>query len=148
MKILSFLTILLLSALSLQAQDFHAEITALGEAWEAAFERGDAAALAATYADEVTFVNDDGSVRTATRAEIEANWAKAFEARSGSIELGSDDIITQTDDGKARMQGSFTQTMTDKETGESSTFKGYYDHQAVKVGGAWQFCRMEVKARD
>ncbi len=147
MKILSFLTILLLSAFSLQAQDFHADINALGDAWVAAFERGDAAALAATYADEVAFVNDDGSVSTATRAEIEANWQKTFKTHTGSIELGSDDIITRTDDGKARMQGSFTQTMTNKETGESSTFAGYYDHQAVLVDGTWRFCRMETMTR-
>jgi uncharacterized protein (TIGR02246 family) len=147
MKILSFLTILLLSALSGQAQDFHADVNALGDAWVAAFERGDAAALAATYADEVELINDDGSVRTATRAEIEASWQKTFAAYTGSIELGSDDIVTRTDDGKARAQGSFTQTMTDKQTGKSSTFDGYYDHQAVQVDGAWRFCRMKTMAR-
>ena len=148
MKNLSFLFVLLLSVLSLSAQEFHADVNALGDAWVMAFERGDAAALAATYADEVEIVNDDGSVRTATRAEIEANWQKTFAAYTGSIELGSDQIITQTDDGKARAQGSFTQTMTNQKTGESNTFEGYYDHQAVQVDGQWRFCHMETMAKE
>jgi uncharacterized protein (TIGR02246 family) len=144
MRILSFFAILLLSTLSLQAQELHQEIDALAATWKAAFESSDATALAAIYADEVAFVQDDGSVQVATREQVAASWTETFATMSGTIELGSDDIITLLPDGKARAQGSFTQTMTNLETGESNTFEGYYDHQAVQVDGQWRFCRMKV----
>ena len=124
MKILSFFIVLLLSVLSLQAQDLDADVTALGEAWEAALENGDAAAMAATYADEVELVNEDGSVSTLSRAEVQANWVKTFQVYSGSIELNPDVSATLLPDGKVAMTGTFTQTMTNQESGESSTVKG------------------------
>lgn len=131
-------------ATGIQAQDLNAEMVALGNAWKAAFERGDAAALAALYAERVEFVNDDGSVSTATRAEVEANWAKTLTAQTGAIEFADDLVSTLLPDGKASTKGSFTQTITDKETGKSTTFKGFYDHQAVKVDGQWLLSRMKV----
>jgi uncharacterized protein (TIGR02246 family) len=147
MKNFIFLTAMLLTAVSVQAQDLNAEIAALGSAWKAAFERGNAAALAAVYAEKVDFVNDDGSVSTATRAEVEADWAKTFAGQTGAIEFADDMAVTLLSDGKASTKGSFTQTMTNKETGESTTFKGRYDHQAVKVDGRWLLSRMKVTPR-
>ncbi len=144
MKNFILLTALFLAAVSAQAQDLSAEMTALGNAWKAAFERGDAAALAAVYAEKVEFVNDDGSVSTATRAEVEADWAKTFAAQTGTIEFADDLVSTLLSDGKASTKGSFTQIMTDKGTGKSNTFKGFYDHQAVKVDGRWLLSRMKV----
>jgi uncharacterized protein (TIGR02246 family) len=144
MKSFIFLTALLLAAVSMQAQDISTEIAAVGNAWKNAFERGDAAALAAVYAEKVDFVNDDGSVSTATRAEVEANWAKTLAGQTGTIEFADDMAVTLLSDGKASTKGSFTQTMTNKETGESTTFKGRYEHQAVKVDGRWLLSRMKV----
>ncbi len=144
MKNFIFLTALLLAAVSVQAQDLNAEIAAVGSAWKAAFERGDAAALAAVYAEKVDFVNDDGSVSTATRAEVEASWVKTFAGQTGTIEFADDMAVTLLSDGKASTKGSFTQTMTNKETGESTIFKGHYEHQAVKVDGRWLLSRMKV----
>ncbi|HMO40471.1 MAG TPA: nuclear transport factor 2 family protein [Saprospiraceae bacterium] len=135
---------MLLTSVGIQAQDLNAEMTALGNAWKAAYERGDAAALAAVYAERVELVNDDGSVSTATRAEVEADWAKTFAAQTGTIEFADDLVSTLLSDGKANTKGNFTQTMTDKETGESTTFKGRYEHQAVKVDGRWLLSRMKV----
>ncbi len=144
MKNFILLTALLLTAVSMQAQDIDAEIAALGNAWKAAFERGDAAALAAVHAERVDFVNDDGSVSTVTRAEVEANWARTFAAQTGSIEFADDMVVTLLSDGKASTKGSFTQTMTNKETGETTTFKGRFNHQAVKVDGRWLLSSIEV----
>jgi len=144
MKNFILLTALLLTAVSMQAQDIDAEIAALGNAWEAAYERGDAAALAAVYAGKVEFVNEDGSVSTATRTDIEADWAKTFAANTGTIEFADDMVATLLSDGKASTKGSFTQTMTNKETGETTTFKGRFHHQALKVDGRWLLSRIEV----
>ncbi|MEM9986210.1 MAG: hypothetical protein AAF804_14050, partial [Bacteroidota bacterium] len=135
MKKYFLISVLLLLASSLQAQDLQSELTSLSNAWEVAFENGDATALAATYAEEVELVQEDGSVQTATQEQIEARWAKNFATLRGSLELGSDQIFTPLDNGRARAQGSFTQTMTNIETGESTTFEGYYDHQVVQVDG-------------
>lgn len=132
------------AATNLQAQNLNAEMTALGSTWEAAYERGDPAALAAVYAEKVEFVNADGSVSTATRADIEADWAKTFAGNTGTIEFADDMVATLLSDGKARTKGSFTQTMTNKETGETETFKGRFDHHAVKVNGQWLLSRMKV----
>lgn len=147
MKNFILLAAVLLTAFSTQAQDLNAEMVTLGNAWKNAFERGDAAALAATYAERIDFVNDDGSTGTATRAEVEANWAKTFAAQTGTIEFADDLSSSLLPDGKASTKGSFTQTMINKETGESTTFKGSYDHQAVKVDGRWLLSRMKVIAR-
>lgn len=147
MKNFILLAALLFTAINIQAQDLNAEMTALGNAWKAAFERGDAAALAATYAERIDFVNDDGSVSTATRAEVEADWKKTFAAMAGTIEFADDLSSSLLPDGKASTKGSFTQTMANKETGESTTFKGRYDHQAVKVDGRWLLSRMKVTAQ-
>ncbi|KGE89502.1 MAG: SgcJ/EcaC family oxidoreductase [Phaeodactylibacter xiamenensis] len=144
MKNFILLTALLLTAVSMQAQTIDAEIAALGNAWEAAYERGDAAALAAVYAEKVEIVNADGSIRTATRADIEANWAKTFAGNTGTIEFADDMTATLLSDGKASTKGSFTQTMTNKETGETETFRGRFDHHAVKVDGRWLLSRMKV----
>lgn len=147
MKNFILLAAVLLTAFSTQAQDLNAEMVTLGKAWKNAFERGDAAALAATYAERIEFVNDDGSTGTATRAELEANWVKTFAAQTGTIEFADDLSSSLLADGKASTKGSFTQTMTNKETGESTTFKGSYDHQAVKVDGRWLLSRMKVTAQ-
>ncbi len=144
MKNFILLTVLLLTAVSLQAQDINAEIAALGNAWEAAYERGDAAALAAVHAEKVEIVNADGSVSTASRADIEADWVKTFAANTGTIEFADDMVAILLSDGKASTKGSFTQTMTNKETGETTTFKGRFDHHAVKVNGRWLLSRLKV----
>ena len=144
MKNYLFLIALFLAAGNLRAQDLAPEMTALGNAWKAAFERGDAAALTAVYAEKVDFVNEDGSVSTATRADVEASWAKTFAANTGTIEFADDMVATLLSDGKASTKGSFTQTMTSKETGETQTFKGRFEHQAVKVDGKWLLSRMKV----
>ncbi|MEQ8704458.1 MAG: SgcJ/EcaC family oxidoreductase [Phaeodactylibacter sp.] len=138
------LTALLLTAVSMQAQTIDTEIAALGSAWEAAYERGDAAALAAVHAEKVEIVNADGSLSTVTRADIEANWAKTFAGNTGTIEFADDMAATLLSDGKANTKGSFTQTMTNKETGETTTFKGHFDHHAVKVDGRWLLSRLKV----
>jgi len=144
MKNYLFLIALFLAAGSLQAQDLASEMTAVGDAWKAAFERSDASALADLYAEKVEFVNEDGSVSTVTRADLEANWTKNFAAQTGTIEFADDMTATLLSEGKANTKGSFTQTMTNKETGETNTFKGLYDHHAVKVDGKWLLSRMKV----
>lgn len=144
MKNFILLSALLMATASVHAQDLKAEIAAVGNAWKAAFERGDAAALAAVYAEQVDLVNNDGSVVTVTRAEVEADWAKTFEDQTGTIEFADDMASTLLSDDKASTKGTFTQTMTNKETGESTTFKGRYEHQAVKVDGRWLLSRMKV----
>lgn len=144
MKNFILLSALLMATASVHAQDLKAEIAAVGNAWKAAFERGDAAALAAVYAEQVDLVNNDGSVVTVTRAEVEADWAKTFEGQTGTIEFADDMASTLLSDDKASTKGTFTQTMTNKETGESTTFKGRYEHQAVKVDGLWLLSRMKV----
>jgi uncharacterized protein (TIGR02246 family) len=134
-----------LNASRLSAQDLNAEMTALANAWKAAFERGDATTLAALYTEKVVFVNSkDGSEETATRADVEADMKKTLEAMTGTLVITPGSTATLLPDGKANIKGEFTQTMTDKKTGEKQVFNGYFDHQVVKENGQWKFCRVKV----
>lgn len=136
---------LLWAAFAAQAQNLKAELDAVANAWKAAYERSDASALAAVYAERVDYVSaQDGSITTRTRAEIEANWKKTFETKTGTIEFDDNATTTLLPDGKVNMKGSFTQTITDKTTGEKTVFKGHYDHQAVRENGYWKLCLMKV----
>lgn len=145
MKNLLLIAALLCAALSTRAQDATAEMLALGNAWKAAYEQGDAAAVAAYYAENVTYVKaEDGSTSTRTRAAVEASLKKNFETMSGTIEFAPNCVGTLLPDGKARFTGDFTQTMTDKTTGKAEVFNGTFDHQAVKENGQWKLCQVKV----
>jgi ketosteroid isomerase-like protein len=131
--------------LNAQAQDLNAEMMALANNWKAALERGDATAIAALYAEKVVFVNsENGSEETATRAEVEADMKKTLEAKTGTLELAPGSTATLLPDGKVNIKGEFTQTMTDKKTGEKQVFNGLFDHQVVKENGQWKFCLVKV----
>ena len=119
MKTFVCLAALLWGAISLQAQDLKTELTALRDAWGTALERGDATALAANYVDEIEFVNDDGSVSVATRANVKADWKKNLAVAKGEVEFSDEVTVTRLSEDKAVIQNSAVQTMTSKETGEA-----------------------------
>jgi ketosteroid isomerase-like protein len=143
MKNLFFIAAFLFAALNIQAQDLNTEMNELGNTWKAALERNDAVALAALHAEKVDIVSaKDGSVKTYTNTEVETNWKKSFETKSYTIEFAATNS-SMLADGKANFKGDFTQTTTDKKTGEKQVFNGTFDHQAVKVGGKWKLCLMK-----
>jgi uncharacterized protein (TIGR02246 family) len=148
MKNILFFAALLCATLttpSLMAQDLNADMMALANAWKTAFERGDATAVATLYAEKVVFVNSkDGSEETATRADVEADMKKTLEAYTGTLVLVPGSTATLLPDGKVSIKGEFTQTMTDKKTGEKQVFNGLFDHQVVKENGQWKFCLVKV----
>ncbi|MDX1908269.1 MAG: nuclear transport factor 2 family protein [Bacteroidia bacterium] len=149
MKNLIFLAVLLCAALSTRAQDATAEMLALGNAWKTAFERGDAAAVAALYSENVTYVQaEDGSTSTRTRAAVEASLKKTLETTTGTLEFAPNCAGTWLPNGKARFTGDFTQTMTDKTTGQTEVFHGSFDHLAVKENGQWKLCQVQVTPRE
>lgn len=145
MKKITLLAAMLLATLSMFAQDLTAELTAqIGHPWEVAYESSNATALTETYAKEVAYVNDDGSVSTKTRANILADWKKYFATYTGTMEFVGEMVTKKLPDGKASLSGNFTQTRTNKETGESITFRGLFEHQAVQENGQWKLCHMKV----
>jgi ketosteroid isomerase-like protein len=134
-----------LNASCLSAQDLNADMTALGNAWKAALERGDATAIAVLYTEKVDYVNSqDGSVTTHARTEIEAEMKETLEAQTGTLEFEPGSTTTLLPDGKASFKGAFTQTMPDTKTGEKQVFNGYFDHQAAKENGQWKLCLVKV----
>lgn len=149
MKNLLLFAALFLAALStpLRAQDLNAEMNALGQAWKAAYERGDAKALTTLYADQVSFISaKDGSVTTRTRADIEADFQKEFAEGTRTFDFTPGEAMRQAD-GSVRITGSFVRTSTNK-MGEKTTVKATYDHVVVSVKGQWQLSRMKVTPQE
>lgn len=145
MKNFFFIAAFLFAAFSIQAQDLNTEMMTVANAWKAALERGDAAAIATFYTEKVDYVSaKDGSITTRTRSEIEADMKKTLEAKTGTLEFAPGSTATLLPDGKVSFKGEFTQTMTDKKTGEKQVFNGTFDHQAVKEGGQWKLCVVKV----
>lgn len=145
MKNFILLAAFLFAAFNTQAQDLNAEMMTLANNWKAALERGDAAAIGTYYTEKVDYVNPkDGSITTRTRAEIEADMKKTLEAMTGTLEFALASTATLLPDGKANVKGEFTQTMTDKKSGEKRIFNGLFDHQVVKENGQWKFCVVKV----
>lgn len=148
MKPIFLLAMLICAALTsprLAAQDLTTEMMALGNSWKAALERSDATAIAALYTEKVIYVNSkDGSQTTRTRPEIEADMKKALEENTATLEFVPGSTATLLPDGKASFKGEFTQTLTDKKTGEKQVFNGTFDHQAAKENGQWKLCLVKV----
>ena len=77
-----------------------------------------------------------------------AETKETLEAQTGTLEFTPGSTATLLPDGKASFKGAFTQTMTDKKTGEKQVFNGYFDHQAVKENGQWKFCLVKVTLKE
>ena len=116
---------------------------AFGQAWQDAYNRADIAGLMALYADEVAIVNpQDGSSQTVTKQQIEAQFVREFQEADRHIVINGE-TAEALSDGKVRVTGKFTFTITNKTTGEKSTFPGSYDHMVLKAGNAWKLCQMK-----
>lgn len=115
--------------------DAEAAIHAGAEAWSAAWNSGDAAALAALYAEDATVMAPGGEPVTG-RGAIEEMFAGAMEANAGSkMEIKPAEVMAA--DGWATETGSFVQTAADG----SHQDHGRYIAVWKDVDGKWLLYR-------
>jgi uncharacterized protein (TIGR02246 family) len=126
-----------------QAQNQQKEVADFAATFQAAYNKGDAAALTKLFAEKVEVTNPDGTTVTRTNGQMGESYAKAFAA----YDLKTDIVvgeITALPDGKTRVTGTYATAGTNKTTGEKMTQKGTYDHVAVKENGQWRICHLKL----
>ncbi|MBV8889272.1 MAG: SgcJ/EcaC family oxidoreductase [Alphaproteobacteria bacterium] len=116
-----------------QAQS-KADIDKLNEAWAAAFNKGDAAAVAGMYADDAVLL-PPGSEMIAGRAAIEAFWRDAGK-QIGDIKLTAVDVMP-LGDGVGREIGTFT-AMSKENPAQSQPIVGKYVVIWQRAGSDWK----------
>ena len=81
-----FVILLLLGATAAQARSVKAEIDAANQQWAAAFNKGDAAAVAAFYTDQATILPPGADMATG-RDAIQKFWAGAIQSGLKNVTL-------------------------------------------------------------
>lgn len=113
--------------------DVKKEIAAIGAKWQAAYNAGDGAAVAALYAeDAMLFPPNAGPV--AGRAAIEAFWSQAA-SQGASDELKTKEVFAMGD--MATELGTYSATAADG----SHADHGHYMVVYKKVDGKWMMYR-------
>ena len=79
-----------------KAEDMSAEVTEMYADWDAAFNAGNAAEVAAMYAEDAKVIAGDGTVKTG-RAEIEALFQSFIDSGFGQHELSLDSASGTSD---------------------------------------------------
>jgi uncharacterized protein (TIGR02246 family) len=131
LRIALFSGCLVLAAATAFAQD-KAAIEKLNDAWTAAFNTGDAQAVAAMYADDA-YVLPPGSGIVKGRAAIEAFWRQAAQ-QLGDAKLTTLDVLPLGPDA-AREIGSVTLKTKSQ---PSQEVVGKYAVVWRKIGGEWK----------
>ena len=122
---------LVLYAAPALAQD-KATIERLNDAWTAAFNKGDAAAVAAMYTEDA-YVMPPGAELIKGRAAIEGFWRQAAQ-QMGEAKLTTVDLL-QLGPGAAREIGKVTLKTKSQ---PSQEIAGKYAVVWLKVGGDWK----------
>ncbi len=130
-------------AAPLAAQNIEQEISDLAQQWQAAFNRADATVLGAMYTDKVIIHNDDGTTTTISKADIEASFANDFKENTLRTEVTVMRMMAQAG-GKVTISGNFSNTGSNKKTGEAISQSGEYEHVVVQEAGVWKLCELKV----
>ena len=116
------------------ATDLRAQIEKMDKAWQAAYNGGDAAAVAALYAEDAK-VLAPGAAAVSGRAAIQAAWAQDF-ARGSKMTLTTEEVFGGGD--YAIAVGGWVETAaTDGAHRDHGTYVTVYK----KVGGDWKIYR-------
>jgi uncharacterized protein (TIGR02246 family) len=116
-----------------QAMDLRTEIAKVSEAWQAAYNAGDAAALAALYAEDATILPPGGDA-VSGRAAIQAHFAEEL-AQGAKSTLTLREVIGHGD--MAIEIGGWSAETPDGTHLDHGKYMTVYR----KVGGAWLLTR-------
>ncbi len=122
---------------SLSAQTKDPAMDKLAADWTAAFDRGDAKALAGFYTESAVRVTQEGGTvagRSAIEKEFAANFAGPFKGAKIKINVGA---TAEVGPGVAVNEGTYAVTGVMMPDGKPATIKGSYLNTIVKKNGAW-----------
>jgi uncharacterized protein (TIGR02246 family) len=122
-----------LTASAQAATDLRAQIEKMDKAWQAAYNAGDAAAVAALYADDAK-VMAPGAAAASGRAAIQAAFAQDI-ARGSKNTLTTEEVFGGGD--YAIAVGGWVETGADGSHKDHGTYVTVYR----KVGGDWKIYR-------
>jgi uncharacterized protein (TIGR02246 family) len=128
-------TALLLFPAAVLAQDAKAGVTAGSQAWEAGWNAGDAAAIAALYAEDAVIM-PPGSEMVKGREAIQAFWQAAIEAAPG--ETSTLETLEVHSHGDMAVEiGTYANTGP----GGEHVDHGKYVAVWMKIDGSWKLVR-------
>ena len=130
---LAAISLLMLTA-SAQARDVKADIDAANAKWEAAFNKGDAAAVAQLYTEQATLL-PPGAAMANGRAAVQAFWKGAIDAGYKNITLKA--LQVDQFGAAAREIGAFTLDAPNPQK-QTVHVEGKYVVLWRRTGGTWK----------
>lgn len=140
------LTLLLLPAFApiTHAQGLNPEAVALTKTYQTAYNKGDRPTLMTLFADNVGWVNPDGSVTPGTKADVDADYVRDFGETAGSY---MDFTVVSTEaqpDGKVKVGTTVSGYDFVRKTGAKlNPTAGTYEMLIGKVGGQWKISQVK-----
>jgi uncharacterized protein (TIGR02246 family) len=132
--VLLFVTLLFLGATTAQARSVKAEIDAANQQWIAAFNKGDAAAVAALYTDQATVLPPGADIAKG-RDAIQKVWAGAIQSGLKNITLQT--VAVEQFGNAAREIGRFSADVTNPQK-PTVHVDGKYVVLWKRLHGAWK----------
>ncbi|GAB3907074.1 hypothetical protein GCM10028803_40500 [Larkinella knui] len=140
------LTLLLLPAFAATtlAQGLDPEAVAFVKTYQTAYNKGDRPTLMTLFADNVGWVNPDGSVTPGSKADVEADYVRDFGETAGSY---MDFTVVSTEaqpDGKVKIGTTVSGYDFVRKTGAKlNPTAGTYEMLIGKVGGQWKISQVK-----
>ncbi|WP_080055755.1 nuclear transport factor 2 family protein [Spirosoma aerolatum] len=140
------LTLLLLPAFAATtlAQGLNPEAVAFTKTYQTAYNKGDRPTLMTLFADNVGWVNPDGSVTPGSKADVEADYVRDFGETAGSY---MDFAVVSTEaqpDGKVKIGTTVSGYDFVRKTGAKlNPTAGTYEMLIGKVGGQWKISQVK-----
>ena len=140
------LTVLLLLAVTAttHAQGLNPEAVAFAKTYQDAYNKGDRPKLMTLFADNVGWVNPDGSVTASTKADVDADYVRDFGETAGSY---MDFAVVSTEaqpDGTMKIGTTVSGYDFTRKTGAKlNPTSGTYEMMIGKVGGQWKISQVK-----
>jgi ketosteroid isomerase-like protein/quinol monooxygenase YgiN len=140
------LAVLLISAFAANtvAQGLNPEAVAFAKTYQDAYNKGDRPKLMTLFADNVGWVNPDGSVRPNTKADMDADFVRDFSETAGSY---MDFAVANTEaqpDGSMKIGTTVSgYDFLRKTSAKLNPTSGTYEILIGKVGGQWKISQVK-----
>lgn len=141
---LFFVIALLLFAAITHAQPLNPEAVAFTKTYQEAYNKGDRPKLMTLFADNVGWVNPDGSVKTYPKAEVEADFVRDFGETAGSYMEFAVVSTEAQPDGTMKIGTTVSGYDFLRKTGAKiNPTAGIYEMLIGKAGGQWKISQVK-----